>query len=152
MAARLVEIADAVVAALNASAFQDVAAVAFTAARVVDPLVKLTALADLNVQVMARKDRVTLLTRGGAKQVDYLIDVALRKKLASAADTAEHDALLALVEQIEDFFFENDVAEIDETCVEATTDETGENQWAVAEIREAKLFVSVVTLTFRGGR
>jgi len=151
MAARLHEIADAVVAALNGDAFQEAAAATFTAARVVDPFCRLTDLSTLNVRVMARKDRVTPEGRGGLKTVEYLIDVGVRKKLAAVADSAEHDALLALVQQLEDFFFEND-AGIDEPCVEASTDETGDNQWAVAEVRNERLFISVVTLTFRGAR
>ncbi|TXH48572.1 MAG: hypothetical protein E6Q97_24505 [Desulfurellales bacterium] len=152
MSVRLVEIADAVVSLLNSETFQDAAAATFTAVRVVDPYCKLTDLAQLDVRVMARKERVTLESRGGLKSVDYLIDVGVRKRIGATDDTTEHDALIALVGQIQDFFFEYGSEELVEACIEASTDETGDNQWAIAEVRNERLFISVVTLTFKGAR
>lgn len=148
MPAAIVSIADAVVTALTAGTFSQ----SFTPTRVAVPSVKLSDIGTLKVHIRGARERVTLLTRGGVKDVDYDIDIAIRKKITNTATTTEHDALVALTEEIADFFFTNGLTGRSERLMDVSTDENGNLLWVVDDVENHRAFVSVLTLTFKGTR
>ena len=148
MTADLAAMADAVRAGLASGAFS----LPFTPRRVIDPGVDLQQLQSLRVDVVGRKERLARLDRQGRRQVDSLIDVAVRRKLTRTDDPAEHDALLSLVQEIGDWFFTHPLPGRTESLVEVDTDATGTVAWSVPDLSEQRAFVAVVTLTFRGFR
>jgi hypothetical protein len=93
----LADIADAVVAELNAHTFSQT----FTAARSWRPLKALEELSDLTVIVVPKGWTQDRIDRANVQR-DVDIDVAVLKKLASG-DNAECDGLMALVEEIAAF-------------------------------------------------
>ena len=123
MAAAILHIADAVVALLNGGSYAE----SFTAARVVDPILKLENLSTLNVSVLARKTNVAIESRSGIETVLYAIDVAIRKKLAASTLRADHDKLQWVAEQVMDRLSKNPLTGRSETLVEISTDATGES-------------------------
>lgn len=148
MAAAIVHIADAVVALINGGSYAE----SFTAARVVDPVLKLESLSTLNVSVLARKTNVAIESRSGIETVLCTVDIAIRKKLASATMRADHDKLLWVAEQIVERLSKNLLPGRSETLVEATTDATGDSDWSIEDIRNEKVFVSVISATYLGFR
>lgn len=101
--AQVVEIADAVVAALNAHTFSQ----AFTAERYYLPEFDLTAMDQLHVSVVPAELDEELADRI-RDRAEYKIHVAVQKRVAKqeppGLDTAAIDALMALVEEIDDLF------------------------------------------------
>jgi hypothetical protein len=139
----IADIADAVVAALNAApagTFDQV----FTAQRTYLPQFDLKDMADLHVTVVPKGTEMALAGRGLA-QSDVQIDLAVQKKLsAGAPDNTEIDALMGLVERIADFV--------------RSTGTFGPALWLKTDnvpiytpdhLRELGQFTSVLTLTLR---
>lgn len=102
----VVELADAVVTALNGESFSQ----EFTSARKYRPVFDLKDLTTLTVTVVARSVEVSLATRDMLAE-RYAVDVAVQKQLSASADSDEEtaaivtaaDALMLLVEEIRDF-------------------------------------------------
>jgi len=136
--ARIADIADAVVTALNGHTFSQ----PFTAARAYRPVFDLKDMTDLHVTVVPKGVELTTAGRGLA-QSDVQIDIGVQKKLA-AGDNAEIDALAALVQEIAQFV--------------RATGRFGEAAWVKTEntpiysaehLGELRQFTSVLTLTLR---
>jgi hypothetical protein len=134
----IADIATAVVEALNAGEFSQ----EFTAVRHYLPTFDLKDMKDLHVSVVPKGVEMSLAGRG-LPQDDVQIDVAVQKKL-TAADLAEIDALVALVQEIADFV--------------RTTGKFGDSAWMKTEnvpiyspehLEQLRQFTSVLTLTLR---
>jgi hypothetical protein len=95
--ALIVDIADAVAAALNGTGFSQI----FTAQRAYVPTFDLKDMKDLHVTVVPRSLEMAAAARG-FEITDLQIDVAVQRKLATT-DLAEIDALLGLVQEIAEF-------------------------------------------------
>jgi hypothetical protein len=139
----ITDIADAVVAELNGGGFS----LPFTAARHYRPLFDLKDMQALHVTVVPKGVTIERLDRS-RNQEDVQIDVAVQKKF-STGDNAELDALMALVEEIADFFRLRRLA----ACPAAVWVKT-ENVpvYAPEHMDELRQFTSVLTLTFRVAR
>ena len=136
--ARITDIADAVVAALNGHTFSQV----LTVARAYRPVFELQDMKDLRVTVVPKAVELTTAGRGLA-QSDVQIDIGVQKKLADT-DDAEIDALMGLVQEIADFI--------------RATGRFGDAAWIKTDnapiysqehLGELRQFTSVLTLTLR---
>lgn len=136
--ARITDIADAVVAALNGHTFSQT----LTAARAYCPVFELQDMKDLRVTVVPKAVELTTAGRGLA-QSDVQIDIGVQKKLADT-DDAEIDALMGLVQEIADFI--------------RATGRFGDAAWIKTDnapiysqehLGELRQFTSVLTLTLR---
>ena len=138
--ATIADIADALVAALNGHTFSQ----PFTAARAYSPVFDLKDMAALHVSVVPKGLAVERADRT-RNQCDYSIDVAVQKKFQTG-DAAELDPLMALVEEIADFFRLRRLAPYPDALWVRT-----ENVpvYAVEHMDEFRQFTSVLTLTFR---
>jgi len=137
------EIADAVVGELNGGEFSQ----EFTAARRYLPLFDLQELKDLHVTVVPRGVAITGLARG-VNQHDVQIDVAVQKKLETEGSD-EIDPLMALVEEIADFFRLRRLASYSNAVWVKTENTPIYSQEHLGQMRQ---FTSVLTLTFRVAR
>jgi len=136
--ALIADIADAVVTELNAGSFS----VPFTAERLYRPDFELADMKDLHVSVVPHG--LEMSTAGRAlSQHDVQIDLAVQKKL-DAADNAEIDALMGLVEELAEFL--------------RTKRQFGDAVWVRTEnspvysqehLGELRQFTSVLTATLR---
>jgi len=136
--ALIADIADAVVAELNAGSFS----VPLTAERLYRPDFELPDMKDLHVSVVPHG--LEMSTAGRAlSQHDVHIDLAVQKKL-DAADNAEIDALMGLVEELAEFL--------------RTKRQFGDAVWVRTEnspvysqehLGELRQFTSVLTATLR---
>ena len=136
--ATIIDIADAVAAALNGHTFSQ----PFAAQRAYLAAFELKELKDLRVAVVPKGVEMTTAGRG-ISQSDVQIDVGVLKKLVSA-DNAEIDALMGLVQEIAEFV--------------RATGRLGGAAWVRSEnlpiystehLAEMRQFTSVLTLTFR---
>jgi len=136
----ITDIADAVVAELNAGTFSQ----AFEAKRYYRPVFDLAEMKDLHVSVVPRGVTIERADRS-RNQHDVQIDVAVQQKFQSG-DAAELDPLMALVEEIADFFRLRRLAAYPDAVWVKT-----ENVpvYAQEHIEEFRQFTSVLTLTFR---
>ncbi|MCG3178314.1 MAG: hypothetical protein BIFFINMI_00640 [Phycisphaerae bacterium] len=136
----VIQIADAVVAELNAGGFSQ----AFVAQRAYAPVFDLGEMADLHVTVVPRAASAERLDRA-SRQFDYSIDVAVQKKLADGGNV-EIDALMFLVEQIADHFNGRRPAQLNSAvCLRVENDPI----YSPEHMRELRQFTSVLTLVFR---
>jgi len=136
--ALIADIADAVVAELNAGSFS----VPLTAERLYRPDFELPDMKDLHVSVVPHG--LEMSTAGRAlSQHDVQIDLAVQKKL-DAADNAEIDALMGLVDELAEFL--------------RTKRQFGDAVWVRTEnspvysqehLGELRQFTSVLTATLR---
>ena len=134
------DIAEAVKNELNAGTFS----MPLTAERHYQPQFDLAEMKGLHVSVVP--GGVTLASLGrGRSQSDVKIDVAVQKKLKKA-DAAEIDPLMALVEEIVEFFKARRLSAVPEAAWVKTENAPIVAQEHMAEMRQ---FTSVVTLTFR---
>jgi hypothetical protein len=140
MTAQLILLADAVVAELNAHAFSQ----PFTAQRLCLPVFELKEMQNLHVTIVPQGLSIIPTSRS-RDSVDYAIDVAVQKKLASL-DAAEIDPLLTLVEEIADFFRHRRLAAHPEAAWIKTENEPVYSQ---EHLRGLRQLTSVLTLTFR---
>ncbi len=136
--ARITDIADAVVAAMNGHTFSH----AFTAARAYRPVFELQDMKDLRVTVVPKAVELTTAGRGLA-QSDVQIDIGVQKKLADA-DDAEIDALMDLVQEIADFI--RATGRFGDAAWMKTDNAPIYSQEHLGELRQ---FTSVLTLTLR---
>ena len=136
----IIDIADAVVQELNAGTFS----MPLEAKRHYRPIFDLAEMQDLHVTVVPKGLAIERLDRS-RNQHDVAIDIAVQKK-CQTADNAELDPLMALVEEIADFFRLRRL----ESCPAAVWIRT-ENMpiYAPEHLDELRQFTSVLTLTFR---
>jgi hypothetical protein len=150
----LTDIADAVVAELNAAA-KPVADQpppeggyifdhAFTAERTYLPVFDLAEMKDLHVTVVPKGLSTSPFGRGSS-QSDYALDIGVQKKLSGTA-AADIDPLMALVETIGRFFRQRRLASYPE-AVWVRTEHP--HLYAPEHLSELRQFTSVLTLTFR---
>lgn len=135
----ILDIADAVVAELNAHAFSR----PVTAERHYLPRFDLQEMSGLRVSVVPRALVNKPLDRG-RDSFDYQIDVAVQQKIDLSK--AALDALMVLVEEIADHFRKQPLAAFPSArCIEVKN----EPVYAQEHLAEFHQFTSVVTLTFR---
>jgi len=138
--AAIIDIADAVVGELNGHTFSK----PFKAVRHYRPVFELADMAALHVTVVPRGVEMQAASRVQV-QHDFAVDIGVQKKLETASN-AEIDALMALVEEIADFFRLRRLQSVP-GAVWART----ENQpvYAPEHLEQLRQFTSVLTLTFR---
>ena len=134
------DIADAVVQELNAGTFST----PLEAKRHYRPIFDLAEMQDLHVTAVPKGLTIERLDRS-RNQHDVQVDIAVQKK-CQTADNAELDPLMALVEEIADFFRLRRLT----ACPGAVWIRT-ENVpiYAPEHLDELRQFTSVLTLTFR---
>jgi len=138
--ATITDIADAVVAELNGRSFsQPLAAV-----RYYRPVFDLGEMQTLHVSVVPKGVTIERADRS-RNQYDFAIDVAVQKKFQTG-DNTELDVLMALVEEIADFFRLRRLATYPD-AVWVRTDNVP--VYAPEHLEEFRQFTSVLTLTFR---
>ena len=136
----ITDIADAVVAEMNAHTFSQ----PFTAVRTYDTTLALEDAGTLHVTVVPKALAEEVASRT-ADQVDYAIDVGVRKKPASVSN-AEMDPLVSLVEEIRAFFRRRRLAAYPGAmCIRTPI----EPVFAPEHLREYGQFTSILSLTFR---
>jgi len=140
MPSELIQIADAVVAALNAATF----AMPFTAERHYQPVFDLAEMKDLHVSVVPRGKEVTQAARAMGT-FDYKVDVAVQKKFVKG-DAAELDPLVALAEEIAESFRAKRLPGMPDAAWVKTEHAP---VYALEHMQELRQFTSVMTLTFR---
>jgi len=138
--ATITDIADAVVTELNGHAFSQ----PFTARRYYRPVFDLGEMTALHVSVVPKGVTIERADRH-RNQYDFAIDVAVQRKF-QAGDNAELDALMALVEEIADFFRLRRLAAYPD-AVWVRTDNVP--VYAPEHLEEYRQFTSVLTFTFR---
>lgn len=141
MGSRIIDIADAVVEAMNAGTFSQ----AFTAVRAYLPQFDLKEMATLHVTVVPKSVASEMASRS-AYQSDYQIDLAVQQRLASA-DESLLDPFMALVQEIADFWRFRGIraAGRDFACVKVANDPI----YSPEHLAQMQQFTSVLTLTFR---
>ena len=137
------DIAEALVTALNAHAFS----VALTAERHYLPSFELKELKDLRVTVVPKGVAMSMAGRG-ISQHDVQIDVAVQKKL-TAADNAEIDELMGLVEEIAEFVRAERRLVLPAAGEALWVNAANEPVYAPEHLAEQRTFTSVLTLTYR---
>jgi len=135
-----VNIADAVTEELNAAEWS----LPLTAERLYVPSFELPDMNTLHVSVAPRAMEVVAADRQRNTQ-DVKIDVAVQKKFATG-DAAEIDPLMALVEQIADFFHSRRLASYPNCCWIKTEHAPLYSQEHWDDLRQ---FTSVITFTWR---
>jgi hypothetical protein len=135
----ILDIADAVVAELNATAFSQ----PLTAERYYRPQFELSEMTELKVTVVPRALASKTLDRS-RDSFDYQIDVAVQKKTDISPEAL--DALMTLVEEIADHFRKHPLASYpDARCTEVKN----EPVYALEHLDELRQFTSVITLSFQ---
>ncbi len=136
----ITDIADAVAAEINLGSFSQ----PVTATREYLPAFELADMQQLRVTVVPKS--VTTLPGGRAhNQHDYGIDVAVQKKL-DAADNAEIDDLMTLVEEIGEVFR---FKRLDSYPNAMWLKTDNEPVYAQEHLQELRQFTSILTFTFR---
>ena len=138
--ATITDIADAVVAELNGRSFSQ----PLTAVRYYRPVFDLGEMKTLHVSVVPKGVTIERADRS-RNQYDFAIDVAVQKKFQTG-DNTELDALLALVEEIADFFRLRRLTSYP-AAIWVRTDNVP--VYAPEHLEEFRQFTSVLTLTFR---
>jgi len=136
----ITDIAEAVKDALNGGTFSE----AFEADRHYQPFFELKEMKALHVTVVPKGVAVVSGTRG-KNQHDYEIDVAVQKKL-DAADNAEIDPLMMLVDELADFFR---FKRLEGYPLAAWVKTENAPVYAREHLEQMRQFTSVLTLTFR---
>jgi hypothetical protein len=134
------EIADAVTAELNGHVFN----LPFTAERHYLPVFELPEMKTLHVTVVPKGLTVTQIARNTAAY-DAQIDVAIQKKF-DASDATELDPLLALTEEIAEFFRFKTLTGTLRACWIKTEHPA---LYAPEHMDQLRQFTSLITLTFR---
>jgi hypothetical protein len=138
----ILDIADAVVAAINGGTFSQPVA----AERHYQPKFELSEMTDLKVSVVPRGLVSKTLDRG-RDSFDYQIDVAVQQK--TDMTPAALDALMGLVEEMADHFRRQSLAGYPQArCVEVKN----EPVYSLEHLDELRQFTSVLTMTFRAWR
>lgn len=142
----VVDIADAVVAELNAAPIGTFEP-AFTAARRVLPVFELAELAELKVTVVPKGVQITGSTRS-ASQYDITIDIGIQQKLPPG-DTdldAEVATLGSLVDDIADYLRQRALSAAPWATWVSTANEPA---YAPEHLLEQRVFTSVLSVTYR---
>lgn len=139
MPATILAIADAVAAELSAATFSQPLA----AERSYLPRFDVDEMTDLKVSVVPRGLASQTLDRN-RDRFDYKIDVAIQKKVEPVPQAL--DPLMALVEEIADFFRQGALAAFPQA---RCTDVANVPVYAAEHLEELRQFTSVLTLTFR---
>ena len=136
----IIRVADAVVSELNGGTFSQ----KFTAARFYRPIFDLKDMSDLHVSVVPKGIKIGRADRYSNME-DLAIDIAIQQKFETG-DNAELDALMALTQEIADFFCLRRLAAYPSAIWIGT-----ENVpvYAPDHLEELRQFTSVLTLTFR---
>ena len=142
MPAAIVQLADAVVADLNAATFSQ----PFTAQRSYLPRWKLEELATIRVTVVPKDDVGERASRA-QWQEDYQLDVALQQRLG-ANETAQMDALVLLGQELADYFKSRNPAGDLATLVAVAFAPLFDPD----HLEKHKTLTTVLNLTFRGWR
>ena len=140
MMAVITDIAEAVKDELNASDFSQ----EFESERLYQPLFELPEMKTLHVTVVPHGVEMQGSSRS-LVQHDYSIDVAVQKKF-DADSPVELDPLMALVEEIADFFRLRRLEAVSGAVWTKTENSPVYSQEHMEQFRQ---FTSVVTLTFR---
>jgi DNA-binding XRE family transcriptional regulator len=138
----LIDVADAVVADLNAATLSQ----PVTAARLYLPQFDLKEMTTLHVSVVPKAETIAAASRAST-QHDYAIDVGVQKKLA-AGDNAEIDPLMLLAQEIADYFRFRPLTGRTERWVRTEV----KAPYSPEHLDQLRQFTSVVTLVFRGAR
>ena len=140
MPSKLVQLADAVVAALNAGKFS----LAFTAQRLYRPFFDLPDMSTLHVTVVPDSVVLTQHTRTTMAN-ETKVDVAVQKKYKTE-DAAELDPLVALVEEIAEMFAQNRVlAELGAVLLKVEHAPV----YSPEHMQDKRMLTSIITLTYR---
>ena len=142
MPAAIVQLADAVVADLNAATFSQ----PFTAQRSYLPRWKLEELAAIRVTVVPKDDVGERASRA-QWQEDYQLDVAIQQRLG-ANETAQMDALVLLGQELADYFKSRNPAGDLATLVAVAFAPLFDPD----HLEKHKTLTTVLNLTFRGWR
>ncbi|HNB60283.1 MAG TPA: hypothetical protein PK308_08205 [Phycisphaerales bacterium] len=142
MPAAIVQLADAVVADLNAATFSQ----PFTAQRSYLPRWKLEELATIRVTVVPKDDVGERASRA-QWQEDYQLDVAIQQRLG-ANETAQMDALVLLGQELADYFKSRNPAGDLATLVAVAFAPLFDPD----HLEKHKTLTTVLNLTFRGWR
>ena len=138
----LIDVADAVVADLNAATLSQ----PVTAARTYLPQFDLKEMTTLHVTVVPKAEGIAVASRAST-QHDYSVDVGVQKKLA-AGNNAEIDPLMLLAQEIADYFRFRPLVGRPERWVRTEV----KAPYSPEHLDQLRQFTSVVTLTFRGMR
>jgi len=140
----IIDIADAIVADLNAQTF----GLPFTAARYYLPKFQLEDMDTLHVSVVPKEVEIIPAegTRG-APQYDYLVDVGIQKRFDADDDNADIDPLADLVEEIADRLTGRNLVAGAETALWITTGNSP--IYAPEAMSQDRMFTSVLTLSYR---
>ena len=141
--ARIIDIADAIAAELNAAAAGTFAP-AFTAVRRVLPSFDLSELAELRVSVVPKALDISGAARS-ASQFDRQIDIGVQQKLGKDLDT-EVAALCGLVEQIAAYLRRRPLTGMPHAAWVRTQNDP---VYAPDHLAQQRTFTSVLTLTYR---
>jgi hypothetical protein len=139
VSATILDIADAVVAQLNATAFSQ----PVTAERHYQPQFELSEMTELRMSVVPRSVTSKGLDRS-RDSFDYRIDVAVQQKLDPTPGNL--DALMALVEEIADHFRSEPLAGYPQA---RSTEVENVPVYSLEHLDEFRQFTSVITLTYR---
>lgn len=140
MAARVIEIADAVVARINGASLS----VPVTAVRAYRPEWTLAELESLRCTVVPVSLAAVPLDRG-RDTGDYVVDVALQRRLPDESN-ATIDGYMLLVEEVAELFrWVRFDPPADAKCVAVQNDPI----YAPEHLEERRVFTSLLTLTFR---
>lgn len=142
MPAAIVQLAEAVVADLNAATFSQ----SFTAQRSYLPRWKLEELATIRVTVVPKDDVGERASRA-QWQEDYQLDVAIQQRLG-ANETAQMDALVLLGQELADYFKSRNPAGDLATLVAVAFAPLFDPD----HLEKHKTLTTVLNLTFRGWR
>ena len=136
----IIQIADAVAAALEAATF----AVACDVERAYVPVHDIKDLVQLILTVVPTAESSTPLTRGGIRTYDYVIDIGVQRKAPSTSDA--FDPLILVGQQIGNLFRGRRLANYPQAlCI------TPENApiFSPAHADQEGVFAALVVLTFR---
>jgi hypothetical protein len=108
------------------------------------PQYDLAEMAALHVTVVPKGAEIAAVSRSGV-QYDVSVDVAVQQHLENE-DAAAIDPLMALVEEIADFFRTHRLAPCPNVAWLRTENDPA---WSPGHLEEYRQFTSVLTLTFR---
>ena len=136
------DIADGVVTALNGGSFS----LDFTAERVYHQAEDLGGRTDLLVVVMPRNWSMTGLSRAGAAEEDFVVNVAVRKRVDDI-EAATLDPLMTLADEIGQALHGVALDGVDPqaVCVDTERDQVFEDD----HLDELRIFTAVLAFTYR---
>ncbi|NLY02727.1 MAG: hypothetical protein GXY83_42280 [Rhodopirellula sp.] len=141
----VIQIADAVVAALNAATLSQ----PFSAVRYYLPEFDLKEMKDLHVSVVPAELDEEIADRG-RDRAEYKIHVAVQKRVAkqdsSGLDNAAIDALMQLVQEIDDLFRHKPLAGFEQALWAKTENKPN---YDPKHLQENQQFTSLLAFTFR---